>query len=62
MLEWLIDQQHVGTPDAAIRAEVESRLRPNVTPAQRRALVRRALARHHANQRLYLDVVGARIR
>jgi hypothetical protein len=61
VIEWLVDRYHVGTRDEVIVADVQKRLRA-APPAVIQDAIKRALARHHENQQLYRDVVGARIK
>ena len=57
----MVDRLHVGLSDADVEADIRSHLTGKATEAQRKAIVRGALERHHENQRLYVDLVTGRI-
>ncbi len=57
MIGFIVDRMHVSTSDRDIVREFYRRMRrgPRIPRFNRRALYARALARHHANQRLCRD-------
>lgn len=64
--ERIADRQHVGASDLALCRVIYFSFKPFArrNPAarsMRKAAYRAALARHHANQRLYAAVIGGRL-
>jgi len=60
-LEWFVGRFHVGTPDAEVRAAIRRRLARDISAADARKIVDRAVRIHRRNRRLYADVMGGRI-
>jgi hypothetical protein len=58
-IHWLVDRFHVGTPDVKIKADMIRRM-SKATPAEQKRVVKIALRRHHANQKLYTQVMTGR--
>lgn len=56
-ISWLVGRLHVSEGDDAVIEEITRRIPKDVTPSVREAMVEYALDEHHANQRLYYDVV-----
>jgi hypothetical protein len=62
-IRFIVDRYHVGTPDEIVASDIRRRCRiRRATPKQEERAVRDALAVHRANQKLYSDVVGGRIK
>jgi hypothetical protein len=56
-INWLVQHQHVGTPDADIANLVRSRAKKaGLSAGEMQKLVDNALETHHSNQQLYRDV------
>jgi hypothetical protein len=58
-IHWLVDRFHVGTPDSEIEADMLRRTK-DATKSDQRKAVKIALKRHHANQKLYNQVMTGR--
>lgn len=62
-VSYIVDKYHVGTPDSEIRAEIRKRCKRAKTPSAECAkIVAAAIRRHHANLKVYQDVMGGRLK
>lgn len=60
MIDWIVDRYHVGTPEDEIARDFLTRCRKARLDDRATArVVRRALARHRLNRRLYTYVTGS---
>lgn len=62
-IDFLVGRYHVGTSDQEIAEDIKKRGQKNKWPAGAvTAAAKYAIKRHHANQKMYGDVMGGRIR
>jgi len=54
----IVDRLHVGAPDSEVAREVKAKLTPGTPQQTVQAVVRGAIAAHHANRRLYMYAMG----
>lgn len=58
----VVDRLHVSTPDADVRADLETRASASgATPAELAEITRYALAVHRENRGIYLAVTSGRL-